>query len=151
MKTIYIGRAADNDIVLQDTLVSSKHLRIMRDETGSFFAEDLQSTNGTWIDNEPLRGASRRIELNTIVRVGETVLAWQMYFLAAEPPPPVVELHKQEPAPKQETKQMPPRRDALPEDTWERNLSRVIWGLLIAGGSIVLLLLLWYFGFVRRP
>lgn len=41
-----IGRAADNDVVLEDSTVSSHHLRISLTDNGHFLFEDLGSTNG---------------------------------------------------------------------------------------------------------
>ena len=43
-----IGRAADADLVVDDTGVSRHHVRIARTAEGAFYAEDLGSTNGTF-------------------------------------------------------------------------------------------------------
>ncbi|HEY5373131.1 MAG TPA: sigma 54-interacting transcriptional regulator [Polyangiaceae bacterium] len=45
---VRIGRGQNNDLVLEDTLVSSEHARIVNSEDG-FLLEDLGSTNGTWL------------------------------------------------------------------------------------------------------
>ncbi|HEX7451761.1 MAG TPA: sigma 54-interacting transcriptional regulator [Polyangiaceae bacterium] len=45
---VRIGRGQNNDLVLEDTLVSSEHARIVSSEDG-FLLEDLGSTNGTWL------------------------------------------------------------------------------------------------------
>jgi transcriptional regulator with GAF, ATPase, and Fis domain len=45
---IRIGRGANNDLVLEDSLVSSEHARIVSGVDG-FVLEDLGSTNGTWL------------------------------------------------------------------------------------------------------
>ncbi len=45
---VRIGRGENNDLVLEDTLVSSEHARIVSSEDG-FLLEDLGSTNGTWL------------------------------------------------------------------------------------------------------
>jgi DNA-binding NtrC family response regulator len=52
-----IGREAGNDLVLQDTMVSRRHLRIRRDGAG-WAAEDLGSRHGTRLDGRPLLGAA---------------------------------------------------------------------------------------------
>ena len=43
---ITIGRAYDNDVVVDDPHVAAHHLRITRDENGTLLAEDLGSLNG---------------------------------------------------------------------------------------------------------
>jgi len=48
---ITIGRAPDCSIVLTDDYVSSKHTR-MRKVDDTWFVEDLESTNGTWVNRK---------------------------------------------------------------------------------------------------
>lgn len=50
-----LGRWPDNDVVLPDRLVSRHHARIRRVGT-QFLLEDLESTNGTFINGERNRG-----------------------------------------------------------------------------------------------
>ncbi len=45
-----IGRAPDNDLPLQDPSVSSHHARIDF-HNGQYFLSDLQSSNGTYVNN----------------------------------------------------------------------------------------------------
>lgn len=48
-----IGRSKDNHVVVEDTTVSRKHIKIIqKDET--YFIQDLKSTNGTFINGELL-------------------------------------------------------------------------------------------------
>ncbi|MCG2725575.1 MAG: FHA domain-containing protein [Elusimicrobia bacterium] len=48
-----IGRKPDNDIVLEHTTVSGYHCKIY-DAGGSFFVEDLGSTNGTFLNGKKI-------------------------------------------------------------------------------------------------
>ena len=45
---ITIGRAPDSTLVIDDEYASARHARLFQHE-GQWVAEDLGSTNGTWI------------------------------------------------------------------------------------------------------
>lgn len=53
--TVFIGRDAGCDVVLSDTGVSGRHVRIV-ERDGRYFAEDLTSSNGTLLNGAPLPG-----------------------------------------------------------------------------------------------
>ena len=53
---ITIGRAAGNTLVIEDDYASSHHARLYPEPDG-WVIEDLGSTNGTFIDGAPLKGA----------------------------------------------------------------------------------------------
>ena len=59
--TIRIGRAPDNDIVIDDDSVSTEHARIdlvpnqLMDGLIDIFIEDLGSTNGTFVNQAPVK------------------------------------------------------------------------------------------------
>jgi Mg-chelatase subunit ChlD len=63
-----IGRDLNNDICIPEGRISSSHARITR-EDGKFFIEDLNSTNGTFIDGRKVSG---RVQLTAgaVVRMG---------------------------------------------------------------------------------
>ncbi len=69
-----VGRAFDNDVVVDDPHVAPHHLRIYRGEDGELVAEDLGSLNGLF----PEHGAARAMHLplakNPGLRIGRTVL-----------------------------------------------------------------------------
>ena len=50
---IKVGRMLENDLVLQDPLVSRFHAEI-RYEDGKFYIVDLDSTGGTYLNNKPV-------------------------------------------------------------------------------------------------
>ena len=50
---VTIGRLADNTIVIDNSAVSSHHVRVVR-EGPQFVVEDLQSTNGTFVNGEKI-------------------------------------------------------------------------------------------------
>ena len=69
---ILIGRGADAAIRLDDDYVSTRHARI-GSSNGTFYVEDLGSTNGTYIGSQRLTQATA-IQLGSQVRVGKTTL-----------------------------------------------------------------------------
>lgn len=55
---VRIGRAAENDIILEgEPTVSARHLEIRRVD-GSYHLHDLDSTNGTFLNGEPVTDAA---------------------------------------------------------------------------------------------
>lgn len=78
MRTLTIGRSSSNDVVMQDSFVSGSHCSITLDPKGSFYLQDLGSSNGTFVNGKRVQQAW--LKSNDIVRIGETVLPWQEYF-----------------------------------------------------------------------
>ena len=50
-----IGRESDNQVVIQDKTVSGRHAAIVY-RAGRWWAEDLGSTNGTWVNDRRIDG-----------------------------------------------------------------------------------------------
>ncbi len=48
---ISVGRGKDNDLQIDDLSVSRRHAIIEKDETGKIFITDLNSSNGTFVNN----------------------------------------------------------------------------------------------------
>ncbi len=69
-----IGRAYDNDVVLDDPHVAAHHLRLARADDGTWAAEDLGSLNGLFVDGERTRRERVVLGGATALRVGHTVL-----------------------------------------------------------------------------
>jgi len=67
-----IGRGAECDLRLDDTFVSQEHARIFAKD-GSWYVEDLGSTNGTFV-NEQRLAAPAMLTGGDRIRVGTTVL-----------------------------------------------------------------------------
>ncbi|MFO1490854.1 MAG: FHA domain-containing protein [Kiritimatiellia bacterium] len=71
-KPLTIGRSPDADITVLDERSSRMHCGI-RLWDGEYFAKDLQSKNGTYLNGEKIEMA--RIKAGDRIRVGATVLA----------------------------------------------------------------------------
>ena len=70
-KTITIGRSNSNDIYINNLGVSKKHATITC-KNGSYFIEDLNSTNGTLLNNEPITKAG--LSGKDVVTIGKHTL-----------------------------------------------------------------------------
>ncbi len=70
--TVVIGRSADADIVLDDQQVSRKHARVTA-KNGSAVVEDLQSANGTYINQAELH-APAQLDPGDELLIGVTLL-----------------------------------------------------------------------------
>ena len=55
---ITVGRGEDNDIVIPHASVSRNHARLMRRD-GVFELADLNSTNGSYVNDQPVHGVTR--------------------------------------------------------------------------------------------
>ena len=66
---VNIGRADYNDIVIPDESVSTSHAKLQRRE-GVWVLVDLDSTNGTFVDGDQIKGESP-LSPGTTVRFGE--------------------------------------------------------------------------------
>ena len=69
---VTVGRAPGCGVSLPDTTVSQLHARVFRRD-GSFYLEDLGSTNGTWL-NRGRVGAPVPLKRGDRVLVGSTLL-----------------------------------------------------------------------------
>jgi pSer/pThr/pTyr-binding forkhead associated (FHA) protein len=71
--SLTIGRASSNDLPLHlDPLVSTRHARIVC-EGRSYWLEDLDSSNGTWVGDERIAGRVL-ISPGAVFAVGDTRL-----------------------------------------------------------------------------
>ncbi|WP_084316730.1 ATP-binding cassette domain-containing protein [Actinospica robiniae] len=73
---VRIGRALDNDIVVDDLLASRHHAELRTAHDGAFELVDLGSHNGTYVDGRRVNGRQRLRE-GALVAVGHTLLRLQ--------------------------------------------------------------------------
>ena len=69
-----IGREAGNAVRLHDTEVSRRHAEVRRLENGSFKLIDLGSSNGTFVNNHPVKEAM--LKTGDHVQVGQSTLVF---------------------------------------------------------------------------
>jgi hypothetical protein len=69
-----IGRAFDNDVVMDDAHVAPHHLRIFRGEDGELIAEDLGTLNGLYSEHGAARVPRLSLAKEPGIRIGRTTL-----------------------------------------------------------------------------
>ena len=67
---ITLGRKENNTVVLNDRFVSSYHAKIYL-KNNEYYLEDLQSTNGTYVNENKIEG-NVKLNVNDIIRFGST-------------------------------------------------------------------------------
>jgi len=71
---VRLGRAYDNDVIIDDPYVAARHIRIVRDEAGELYAEDLGSANGLFVNEDRRRTARAALGEGPVLRIGRTRL-----------------------------------------------------------------------------
>ncbi|MFA5478659.1 MAG: HD domain-containing phosphohydrolase [Candidatus Muiribacteriota bacterium] len=72
---VSIGRVATNDIIFDDVKVSRNHARISGDNKGSFVIEDLESSNGIFINGR--RVNMKLLEPDDEIRIGDNFIKFK--------------------------------------------------------------------------
>lgn len=83
MNKLYIGRSADNDIIINAPDVSRHHCIIIQDDYGRISVIDTNSSNGTFVNGFILRNRKIQLKENDVLTVGSTKVLWQKYFNTA--------------------------------------------------------------------
>jgi Inner membrane component of T3SS, cytoplasmic domain len=69
-----IGRAYDNQVILDDPYVAPRHLRVVRDANGALVAEDAGSANGLFVGEDRRRVERVVLDGGRAIRIGRTRL-----------------------------------------------------------------------------
>ncbi|MBI3243856.1 MAG: FHA domain-containing protein [Chloroflexi bacterium] len=112
---VLIGRGVSNDLIIPDRTVSANHARLTF-KNGRFTLEDLGSTGGTLIDNQPLApNAPYTLKGTEAIRFGGSdallspASAPPPVWLPRAPEPPLAEARSRKPeAPPQQAAAQPP-------------------------------------------
>ena len=70
-----LGRGDEADIRLEDTFASSQHARLLP-QGDVMVLEDLGSTNGTYLNGEPLRGP-QPLHVGDSIRIGDSEFTFE--------------------------------------------------------------------------
>ncbi len=71
-----VGRAEGNDLILHDPFASAHHTLLLWRE-GQWWLEDLESHNGTYLNEERLH-RPRALASGDRIRIGESILRFQL-------------------------------------------------------------------------
>lgn len=71
-----IGRAGDADVRIEDSFASGIHCRLYS-RGSSYYVEDMNSTNGTFLNGGQLRGEALLSDLDE-VRIGDTEFRFEL-------------------------------------------------------------------------
>ena len=140
VKIVKIGRGQNNDIFINDPAVSLNHCEISQDDNGEFHITDLNSTNGTYVNDTILLNPNTLLRSSDVVRIGNTTLPWIDYFTPNIPPQP-----HQQPVPPQTYQQPYPQSYPQPTPTPVAPRGRKKNGMGTAGFvlSLISLALCW--------
>lgn len=75
MRTISIGRSSQNDFVVSGDTVSRHHALIKITDDGKVFIKDLNSTSGTFVNNQRITQEVQLVS-GSVLRIANTTLDW---------------------------------------------------------------------------
>lgn len=73
---VSIGRSGQADVRIEDRFASQIHARIYP-RSGSYYVEDMESTNGTYVNGERLEGETKLVHLDSI-EIGDTEFRFEL-------------------------------------------------------------------------
>ena len=79
-ESISVGRKPDNDVVIDNPAISGHHCKLVKQGSG-FFVEDLESTNGTFLNEKRVKTSG--LKHNDVVGLAKHALV----FIEDNPPP----------------------------------------------------------------
>jgi predicted component of type VI protein secretion system len=74
-ETTTIGRAPHNDVVIDQRAVSAEHAMIVT-RHGDFFLEDLNSTNGTRVNGQPVK--KHYLQDGDVIEIAQVMLTYSL-------------------------------------------------------------------------
>ncbi len=90
-----VGRDPTNDLVIDHKLASRRHARFERDDAG-FYVHDLDSTNGTYLNGQPISG-TQLLRNNDEVGFVDTVVIFRDPEATVKGMPPIARQRVVEP------------------------------------------------------
>ena len=76
LSPFYIGRTESNDIMVKDDHVSGQHAKLCFEE-GQFWIEDLESTNGTYVNGERI-AEKNPLKDEDLIKIGAAIFKFKL-------------------------------------------------------------------------
>ena len=150
MKIVTVGRSTENLIVVADKKVSAKHLLLKQEENGIISVQDLNSTNGTFVNDQKIGVDFVPLQDTDIILIGETTLDWINFFKEKQEENALTQAQSKEESILSE--QVIEENNTIINKNQPDKITKILW---IGVGSIafifVLLLMIWYFTNVVKP
>jgi len=147
MKIIKVGRAPENDIIIQDSLVSANHLAFTQDNEGNIFIQDFMSTNGTFVNEQKIDNQPIILKSGDKVKIGQSDLDWEKYFISDEKPandsPQTTDF--------KEILEETPSKNFENTAFDKKNNRTLLIGLLALAFIFIVFLVIWYFNNIVKP
>ena len=124
---VVLGKHAECDVVLANSKVSRRHARIAV-ANGGFVIEDLQSTNGTFVNGERVTGP-RPFEARDEIKIGDYVIRVEPKAAPAAEKPKAAAKPPAEPAKAEPAKPEPSKKGAPAkvEESEEAKKAKMFW------------------------
>ena len=74
---LVLGRQKDCDCVIDDPLLSRHHCRVTAGESGTYWLEDLSSTNSTYLNSRKVQEKAR-LSYGDRITIGNTILRFYL-------------------------------------------------------------------------
>ncbi len=126
---INIGRAKENDIVIDNIAVSRKHAQIQRKEGVGYVLRDLNSSNGTFLNGVQIDASDHPLSDGAIIGLAKFEIQVRGLARADQPPPKPI---TREDAAGTMIFDAAPRRKPLPEPQAPPDSKVVRWPVLSA-------------------
>lgn len=72
-----LGRSSRTGIPIKITSISREHCAFVREEDGTWYVEDLGSSNGTWVNRDKVQGRKALVERD-IVKCGQARITFHV-------------------------------------------------------------------------
>lgn len=136
-----IGRAPENDLVINQDDIGNLHLELFRDATGNVFITDMESPFGTYVNNKRLKGYTL-LGMGDEVRLGESyILKWEKYTIEPVSTPRV---SAQERPSQKQTVRPTQRTEAKKKTSIPKSDATTNKQLIIIYGVLLFLIILMY-------
>lgn len=130
--TFHLGRASDNDIILDDKRTSRHHAQISYEE-GAYWISDLNTANGTWVNKHKI--LNQKLHHGDVIQIGSYAFRF-LHHEALESTHLSLERIGARPS-------SAPQKEIISRTQSMRQSRKIFRSFLYTGAGLILLLLAW--------